>query len=54
MISIRFRGDDAIIIGDISGTEIVIEPADIANLHHHLGAVLADRAARLKAIAEAV
>ena len=54
MTTIRHRADGALILGDTSGTEIVVETRELENLHQHLGAVLADRAAKMRDIANTV
>jgi len=53
MTTLREMLDGTIILGD-GEHEIVVGQAELANLHQHLGAIIADREAQMRAIADAV
>ena len=53
MTTIRHRGDGALILGDREH-EIVVEASEVAALHQHLAAVVADRERRLRHLADSV
>jgi len=54
MTTLREILDGTIVLGDATGTEITVSPDELANLHRHLGAIIADREAGMRAVADSV
>ncbi len=50
MANARHIADGTIVLGD-GEREIAVPAAELANLHQHLGFILADRVARVRAVA---